>query len=153
MGMHPCLYQDLGLEQHTVFEQELILQLEIAQVCGFAQITACYESHHNQFKPDVTRLLRVQVIKDRPTVPLAATGTLNIRRVAAGSCSFPTVVKSCRELLQKGSRKRRPKTQYFIRLSNVPKFYVNRSQRKRGLTIELHFQSLDTVDSTFLLVA
>ena len=47
--------------------------------------------------------------------------------------------KSSRELLQKGSRKRRPKTQYFIRLSYGPKCYVNRPYRKRGLTIELHF--------------
>ena len=31
-----------------------------------------------------------------------------------------------RELLQKGSRKRRPKTNYFIRLSYGPKLYVNR---------------------------
>ena len=54
----------------------------------------------------------------------AATGT-NVRRAAA-SCSFPTVLKSSRELIQKGSRKRRPKTKYFIRLSYGPKCYVNR---------------------------
>ena len=32
-----------------------------------------------------------------------------------------------RELLQKGSRKRRPKTHYFSRLSKVPTFYANRT--------------------------
>ena len=65
----------------------------------------------------------------------------NIRRAAARSrsCSLPTVLKSCRELLQKGSRKRRPKTHYFIRLSYGPKLYVNHPLHKRGLTIELHF--------------
>ena len=63
----------------------------------------------------------------------------NIRRAAAGSCSLPTVLKSCQELLQKGSRKRRPKTHYFIRLSYGPKLYVNRPLHKRRLTIELHF--------------
>ena len=63
----------------------------------------------------------------------------NIRRAVAGSCSLPTVLKSCRELLQKGSRKRRPKTHYFIRLSYGPKLYVNHPLHKRGLTIELHF--------------
>ena len=58
--------------------------------------------------------------RQHPSAPKAATGT-NIRRAAAGSCSLPTVLKSCRELLQKGSRKRRPKTHYFIRLSYGPK--------------------------------
>ena len=37
-----------------------------------------------------------------------------IRREAAGSCSFPTVQKSCRELLQGGNRKRRPKILFFF---------------------------------------
>ena len=31
-----------------------------------------------------------------PSAPKAATG-MNIRHAAAGSCSFPTVLKSCRE--------------------------------------------------------
>ena len=71
-------------------------------------------------------------------MPKAATVT-NIRRAAAGSCSFPIVQKSCRELLQKRNRKRRPKIHYFSRLSNVSDCYANRPQRKRGLTLELHF--------------
>ena len=70
--------------------------------------------------------------------PLSTQGSY-IRRAAAGSCSLPTVLKSCRELLQKGSRKRCPKTHYFIRLSYGPKLYINRPLHKRGLTIELHF--------------
>ena len=58
------------------------------------------------------------IFRKHSSAPKAATGT-NTRRAAAGSCSFQTVLKSCRELLQKGSRKRRPKTHYFIRLSQV----------------------------------
>ena len=50
-------------------------------------------------------------LRQHPSGPRAAMGK-NIRHAAAGFCSFPIVVKSCRELLQKGSRKRRLKTQY-----------------------------------------
>ena len=41
-----------------------------------------------------------------------------IRREAAGSCSFPTVQKSCRELLQGGNRKRRLKIHFFADYQN-----------------------------------
>ena len=63
--------------------------------------------------------------RQHPSAHKAATGT-NVKRAAAGSCSFPTVLKCSRELHQKGSRKRRPKTKLFIRLSYGPKCYVNR---------------------------
>jgi len=47
-------------------------------------------------------------IQRHPSAPEAAT-TTNIRHAAAGSCSFPTVQKSCRRMLQRRNRKRRPK--------------------------------------------
>ena len=59
---------------------------------------------------------------------------MNNKCAVAWSCSFPTVLKSCREMLQKGSRKRHPKTDYLFQLLNITKLYA-----KRGLTIELHF--------------
>ena len=65
--------------------------------------------------------------------PKAATVT-NIRRAVAGSCSFPTVQKSCQELLQKGNRKRRPKIHYFSRLS--PSYAISPIAQA---TLELHF--------------
>ena len=61
----------------------------------------------------------------------------NIRHAVAGSCSFPTVQKSCQELLQKENRKRRPKIHYFSRLSNVSDSYAISPIAQA--TLELHF--------------
>ena len=47
-------------------------------------------------------------IRQHPSASEAAT-TTNIKRAAAGSCSFPMVQKSCRKMLQRRNRKRRPK--------------------------------------------
>ena len=74
--------------------------------------------------------------RQHPLVSKSVT-VMNIR--CAGFCYFPTVQKSCQELLQKKNRKQCLKIHYFNRLSNVPNFYANHLYCKRGLTIELHF--------------
>ena len=94
----------------------------------------------------------VRSLMEQPTqfsaIPLSAQGSYGDEYQAFNSrvLQLSTVLKSCRELFQKGSRKWHPKTQYFIQLSNGPKFYVNLPSRKRGLTIELHLLP-DMVDS------
>ena len=71
--------------------------------------------HAEKVRKSAVRSLMKQPTQFSAT-PLSAQGSYgtNIKRAAAGSCGFPTVLQFCRELLQKGSRKRRPKTQYFI---------------------------------------
>ena len=81
----------------------------------------------------------------------ATTGT-NIRRAAAGSCSFLTALKILSRIASERSRKQRPKTEYLIRLSTVPKFYVNRPYiAQAGIDERAPFcQSPDTPVSVWL---
>ena len=135
------LYHYVGKDQH----------ISVILILGLMCSLGCPQWEKMKWKFTVMSLREqlTQLSAIYPSVFKAATVT-NIRRAAAGSCSFQTVQKFCWKMLHKRNRKQCPRNTIHSRLSNVSNCYVTSSVSWND--IRTPFFRCHLVDITFVCV-